>query len=73
MSDNTETLSISVPVDLAAELRATAKRTGIPMSRIAAQGVRLRLADIDSGLHDKRLHAEADAYERERNSTTEVR
>jgi hypothetical protein len=46
MSRNTETLSISVTKELAGELRAASRRTGIPMARIAAQGMRHRIDEL---------------------------
>jgi hypothetical protein len=46
MSRNTETLSISVTKELAEELRAASRRTGIPMARIAAQGMRHRIDEL---------------------------
>jgi hypothetical protein len=40
------TLSVSVTAELAAELRDASARTGIPVSRILAQGGRLRLDQL---------------------------
>lgn len=41
-------LNTSIPSDLDAELRAAAARTGIPLARLVQQGVRLRLAELET-------------------------
>lgn len=35
--------------DVATRLRAASEATGIPMSRLVEQGLRLRLAELDTG------------------------
>lgn len=42
-------LKHTIPHDVAARLRAASAATGIPMSRLVEQGLRLRLAELDAG------------------------
>ncbi|WP_437903575.1 ribbon-helix-helix domain-containing protein [Sorangium sp. So ce327] len=39
--------NLTIPVDLRERLRALSEATGIPQSRIAEQGIRIRLAQIE--------------------------
>lgn len=39
-------LSVSMPPAMAEQLRAAAEETGIPMSRLIRQGLRLRFAEL---------------------------
>jgi hypothetical protein len=40
--------NLNLPADLRERLRAVSEATGIPQSRIAEQGLRLRLAQLDA-------------------------
>lgn len=40
---------LSLPLDLHEKMRDVSRETGIPLSRIAEQGIRLRLAQIEAG------------------------
>lgn len=39
--------NLTIPIDLRERLRALSEATGIPQSRIAEQGIRIRLAQIE--------------------------
>ncbi|WP_441291915.1 ribbon-helix-helix domain-containing protein [Sorangium sp. KYC3313] len=39
--------NLTIPIDLRERLRALSEATGIPQSRIAEQGIRMRLAQIE--------------------------
>jgi hypothetical protein len=44
---------LTIPKDLQQQLRAVSEETGIPQCRIAEQGLRLRLAQLDNSTTHK--------------------